>query len=161
MHKVYISLGSNMGDKQSHISQAVNLLNAHVSVSRVRVSSFYASAPIGYLEQDDFINAVAEITTTLRSKHVLLLCQSIEQQLHRERIKRWGPRTIDLDVLLYDDQKISKPELEVPHPRMHERAFALLPLLELAPDATVNGIAASELLKAVQDQNIQKLESVS
>lgn len=157
MHEVYISLGSNMGDKQSHINQAVSLLDAHVSVSQVRLSSLYASAPIGYLEQDDFINAVVEIKTTLRSKDVLLLCQSIEQQLYRKRIKRWGPRTIDLDILLYDDQRVSKPELEVPHPRMHERAFALLPLLELAPDVRLNGVAASKFLENVQDQSIQRL----
>lgn len=136
MNTAYISLGSNMGDKEQALRHAVELLNDHSAINVIAVSSIYDTDPVGYEEQDVFFNIVVKITTTLKPQPLLDVCQQIEQQLKRVRIVRWGPRTIDLDILLFNDETIDTATLIVPHPRMHERAFVLVPLAEL-DDATL------------------------
>lgn len=136
MNTAYISLGSNMGDKEQALRHAVELLNDYAAINVIAVSSIYDTDPVGYEEQDVFLNIVVKITTTLKPQPLLDVCQQIEQQLKRVRIVRWGPRTIDLDILLFNDETIDTATLIVPHPRMHERAFVLVPLAEL-DDATL------------------------
>ncbi len=131
--KAYIGLGSNIGDREGHLNNALQLLNDRQS-KVVRVSGFYSTKPVGYTAQEDFLNCVAEINTLLTPPELLRFLQSIENRLKRERIIKWGPRTIDLDILLYDDTIIEEETLIIPHPRMHERLFVLVPLSEIAPN---------------------------
>ena len=128
----YIGLGSNMGDREAHIRTAVDLLAEAGRV--VSVSSLYETEPVGYGDQEDFLNAVAQVETALSAEDLLALCGSIENRLGRLRTIAWGPRTIDLDILLYGDAVLNTPSLTVPHPRMAERKFVLAPLAEIAPE---------------------------
>ncbi|WP_010309033.1 2-amino-4-hydroxy-6-hydroxymethyldihydropteridine diphosphokinase [Kurthia senegalensis] len=137
MVTAYISLGSNMGDKEQALQHAVQLLQKNEYVNVTKVSSIYDTDPVGYEDQDVFLNIVIEVETTLSAQQLLVTCQEIEQQLKRVRIIRWGPRTIDLDILLYNHENIETETLIVPHPRMHERAFVLVPLMEIAKDAVL------------------------
>lgn len=148
MVTAYISLGSNMGDKEQSLQHAVQLLHKQQYVKVTKVSSIYDTDPVGYEDQDVFLNIVIEVETTLTAEQLLIVCQEIEQELKRVRIIRWGPRTIDLDILLYNHENIETETLIVPHPRMHERAFVLVPLVEIAPDAklpSTNRLASSHL----------------
>ncbi len=130
----YIGLGSNMGDRAKNINDAVAMLGSAEDVSVSNLSSFYETEPVGYTDQGPFINAAAEVNTTLTPRELLAKCMRIEADLGRVRTVRWGPRTIDLDILLYADLVIDEPDLKVPHPLMHEREFVLAPLAEIAPD---------------------------
>ena len=134
MNDVYISLGSNMGDKAETLKQAVQMLQSNPEVDVVNTSSIYETDPVGYTDQDLFLNMVVHVHTTLSALQMLEVCQEIEQELKRERLIRWGPRTIDLDILLYNHDNIETEKLIVPHERMHERAFVLVPLLEVTPN---------------------------
>ncbi len=127
----YIGLGSNVGDSWKLIAQAVTMLAETLRV--VKVSSLYRTEAVGYEEQEDFINAVAEVETDRAPAELLAACRSIEERLGRQRTIRWGPRTIDLDILLYGDVIVNGPGLTIPHPRMAERKFVLVPLAEIAP----------------------------
>ncbi len=129
----YIGLGSNIGDREFQLNRALELLKAAEKVEVTAVSSFYNTAPVGYEQQPDFLNAVVEIRTTLWANSLLQLCSEIEKELKRERIIRWGPRTIDLDILLFGNAVINEKDLVIPHPRMHERKFVMEPLNEIAP----------------------------
>jgi 2-amino-4-hydroxy-6-hydroxymethyldihydropteridine diphosphokinase len=129
----YIGLGSNMGDKKGTCLKALDLLGRAGRV--VKVSSFYCTEPVGYQEQEDFVNAVAELETDISPEALLAGCHSIEDALGRSRELRWGPRTIDLDILLYGDRVISGPAIVIPHPRLAIRRFVLVPLCEIAPQA--------------------------
>lgn len=130
----YIGLGSNLGDRKKNLDDAVRLLSGMRGIEAVKVSSYYETEPVGYEEQGLFLNAAARLETTLTPRELLDVCQDIEIRLGRVRTVRWGPRTIDLDILLFGDATIDTPELEIPHPLMHERAFVLKPLCELDPD---------------------------
>ncbi|MFJ8264263.1 2-amino-4-hydroxy-6-hydroxymethyldihydropteridine diphosphokinase [Rummeliibacillus sp. NPDC094406] len=134
MNEVYISLGSNMGDKEETLRHAVQLLQRHEAVEVIKLSSIYETDPVGFTDQDVFLNMVVLVNTTLTAQEILEVCQEIEQELKRIRIIRWGPRTMDLDILLYNHDNIETETLIVPHARMHERAFVLVPLVEIAPE---------------------------
>ena len=137
---VYVGVGSNMGDRLENLRAAVGDLARSPDVRVVRSSSVYETAPVGGPEQGDFLNAVVEISTELEPHALLEALQRIESELGRVRAERFGPRTIDLDLLLYDDEEIDDPHLTVPHPRMRERAFVVVPLTELgAGDALPHG----------------------
>lgn len=157
MTTAYISFGSNMGDKVESLRQAVELLNEHPSIEVTKVSSIYDTDPVGYEDQDVFMNIVVEVETTLLAEYLLTACQDIEQQLKRVRIIRWGPRTMDLDIILYGQQIIETERLIVPHPRMHERAFVLVPLAEIAPNVIQPNANASitELLAKVGAEGVR------
>ena len=132
--RAHLALGSNLGDRLANLQGAVDGLAATDGVSLVAVSAVYETDPVGGPVQDDYLNAVVEVTTTLDPHDLLAVCGRLEQEARRVRIERWGPRTLDVDVLLIDDLRIDTDDLEVPHPRMWERAFVLAPLHDVAPD---------------------------
>ena len=133
MNEVYISIGSNIEDRAQHLKDAIQALHTYGDVTVVATSSIYETAPVGYTDQADFLNVVIHVQTELDPIQLLTTCQQIEQEQGRVRDIRWGPRTVDLDILLYNEENIEMDNLIVPHPRMHERAFVLIPLLEIAP----------------------------
>ena len=129
----YIGLGSNLGDREATLRAALRELDARDLVRVLRASSFHETEPVGGPPQGAFINAAAELATPLPPEGLLELLHEVEDDFGRQREVRWGPRTLDLDLLLYGDRVIDSPDLEVPHPRMHERQFVLAPLCELCP----------------------------
>ncbi|MFC0525627.1 2-amino-4-hydroxy-6-hydroxymethyldihydropteridine diphosphokinase [Pontibacillus salicampi] len=131
MTTAYVALGSNIEPRMNYLQEAINQVDNHEKVHVLQSSPIYETAPVGYTEQDDFLNAVIKLETTLEPLDLLAHCQSIEQQLGRERSVKWGPRTIDLDILLYNDERVATDHLTLPHPRLHERAFVLVPLHDI------------------------------
>jgi len=135
-HIAYIGLGSNLGDRQAVIQAAIDLLRSAEGVQAVRLSGLYKTDPVGGPPgQGRYLNAAARVETTLDPPALLDLLLTTEHTLGRRRSERWGPRTIDLDLLLFDRQTLHGPTLTIPHPRMHERRFVLEPLAEIAPEA--------------------------
>lgn len=135
MLRVIFGLGSNLGDRAANIAKAGRLLNGSPGVNVTKVSSLYESAPVDYPDQPDFLNAAAAAETDLKPEELLAAAQRIEHEMGRVKTVDKGPRVIDIDILLYDIVEVRLPELQVPHPRLRQRAFALVPLLEVAPDA--------------------------
>lgn len=131
--KAYIGIGSNLGDKHKNIERAISLLRSGSTTKVTAVSEMYITKPVGYTEQDDFVNGALEIRTLLSPDQLLDFLHSIEAELKRERTIRWGPRTIDLDILFYGNLLISDEKLTLPHPRLHERLFAVQPMCDIAP----------------------------
>ncbi|MFJ7978554.1 2-amino-4-hydroxy-6-hydroxymethyldihydropteridine diphosphokinase [Peribacillus sp. JNUCC 23] len=129
----FLSIGSNVGDRSEYIKEAIRLLHEEKEVKVLQTSSLYETAPIGYIDQPQFLNAVILVNTGLSAVELLNVCQEIERKLGRKREIRWGPRTLDLDILLYNHENIETERLSVPHPRMVGRAFVLVPLLEINP----------------------------
>ncbi len=130
----YIGIGSNIGDRLSYVQQSVAMLSSFEGVKILDTSGFYETEPYGYKEQNWFVNAVAKIETTLSPVELLRICQSVEEKLGRVRSQKWGPRTIDLDILLYGDVVIQNEFLTIPHPGMTDRAYVLVPMLEFDED---------------------------
>ena len=157
MNEVYISLGSNMGDKEETLRHAVQLLREQEEIEVVKLSSIYETDPVGYTDQDAFLNMVILVHTTLTAQRMLEICQEVEHELKRVRIIRWGPRTIDLDILLYNHENIETETLIVPHARMHERAFVLVPLVEVAPELKypLTEVALKTMLAQVGDEGVR------
>ena len=138
--KAWLGLGSNLQQPVAQLDDAFRRLGLVDGISVSRASGFYRTPPWGDESQDDFINAVAQIQTSLEALPLLCELQSIENEMGRQRSnRRWGPRLIDIDLLLYNDQQFQSKDLEVPHPRMHERAFVLVPLCELDPGLMIPG----------------------
>ncbi|MDG5790179.1 2-amino-4-hydroxy-6-hydroxymethyldihydropteridine diphosphokinase [Evansella sp. AB-P1] len=135
---VYLSLGSNEEDREAHLQYAMNKLNESKHIDIVNVSSVYETDPIGYAEQPSFLNMVIKINTDLLAEQLLKLTQKIELDGGRRRGIRWGPRTIDLDILLFNDENIKLEHLVVPHPRMFERAFVIIPFKEIEANYVFN-----------------------
>jgi 2-amino-4-hydroxy-6-hydroxymethyldihydropteridine diphosphokinase len=138
--RAYVGLGANLGDRESTIRRALDLLRSEPGLDVVAVSAFRETDPVGLLEQPRFLNAAAAVDTDLPPRELLGRLLAVERALGRSREgPRFGPRTIDLDLLLYGGEVVDEPGLIVPHPRLHERRFALEPLAELDPDAFVPG----------------------
>ncbi|MEK5330472.1 MULTISPECIES: 2-amino-4-hydroxy-6-hydroxymethyldihydropteridine diphosphokinase [unclassified Lysinibacillus] len=133
MNDVYLSIGTNIGERYENLQHAIELLIGEEGVEVVRISSIYETAAVGYTDQADFLNIAVYIRTSYSSSEMLKVCQSVENELGRVREFRWGPRIIDLDILLYNHENIETESLLVPHPRMYERAFVLVPLIEITP----------------------------
>lgn len=131
MTKAYLSIGTNIGEREQNLQDAVKLLIAHEAISVTAVSSIYETAAVGFTEQADFLNIAVAIETKLDAFELLAQCQKIENDLGRVREFRWGPRIIDLDILLYGKERFDTESLTIPHPRMYERAFVLVPLEEI------------------------------
>ncbi len=155
--KAFVGLGANLGDPGQQIRGALTALGGIPGTRLARASSFWRSAPVGYAAQPDFVNAVAELETDAAPRALLERLLAIEKGFGRERSFANAPRTLDLDLLLYGDRVLLEQGLEVPHPRMHERAFVLAPLVEIAPDAEIPGKGkAATLLAAIRDQKVEK-----
>jgi 2-amino-4-hydroxy-6-hydroxymethyldihydropteridine diphosphokinase len=134
-HVAYIGLGSNLGAREATLRQALVDLAQREGVRVIKASSFIETEPVGGPPQGPFMNAVAELVTSLSPRDLLRALQRVENGFRRTRTVRWGPRTLDLDLLLYEDRIICEPGLQVPHPLMHRRRFVLEPLCEIAPQA--------------------------
>ena len=134
--RAYVGLGSNLGEREATLREALTRLGELDGVSVVAVSSFRETDPVGNVDQPRFVNSAAEIETSLGPRELLDRLLEVERSLGRDRSReeRWGPRTVDLDLLLYGDETVSEAGLEIPHPRLAERAFVLAPLLELDPE---------------------------
>ncbi len=134
MSRAYLALGSNLGDRPGNLQAAVDGLVTADGVDLVAVSRVYETAPVGGPPQEAYLNAVVAIDTERTPHELLVLAQQIENDARRVRAERWGPRTLDVDVLLYDDVRLADPDLTLPHPRMWDRGFVLAPLRDVAPD---------------------------
>ena len=156
--RAFLSLGANLGDRKATIGAALHALQEG-GARMMRRSSFYETAPVGKTDQPWFLNMAVEVETALSPRDLLALCQRVEHALGRVRTERWGPRPIDIDILLYDGLTAASPELVLPRPRMTERAFVLLPLLEIAPDATLpDGRRLQPFLERVSDQDVRRVD---
>ncbi len=158
LNTAYIGLGSNLGDKKANIKKALELLEECPGVRVKRVASLYRTAPVGFTKQDWFLNTVAEVDTMLEPHELLALLLETEERLGRVRTVRWGPRTVDLDLLIFAEEEIESPDLIVPHPRMGGRAFVMVPLAELVPELKIpgKGKAAELALKLAAKQPVEK-----
>ena len=158
--QVYIGLGSNQGNAIDNVCRAIEELGGSESIQLIRCSSLYRSAPVGYLDQPDFVNAVCQACTSLSAEELLEALQQMEHKAGRRRDGvRWGPRVLDLDLLLYANVALESETLVIPHPRMHERAFVLYPLQEIAPGMQIPGHGSvEELMAYCSDQDCDRLE---
>ena len=157
-HIVFVGLGSNLADPREQVSRAVHELDDLPHVHVAKRSSLYRTAPVGFLEQPDFINAVVQLKTSLGPRELLDALLALEHRCGRTREFVNAPRTLDLDVLLYDNLQHHEHGLTIPHPQMHLRAFVLLPLLEVAPECIIPGIgSAVESARKCRDQQVEKL----
>lgn len=154
MHKSYLGLGTNLGEREENLRRAVKLLKSFPELEVIKVSSIYETEPWGYEEQNDFLNLCLELETTLSAQQLLEKCQAVEDKMGRKREKRWEPRVIDVDILLYDDLELETSDLIVPHPRMQERAFVLIPLQELKPDLMVQGNTIAGCLEKISTAGV-------
>jgi len=160
--RAFIGLGSNLDEPELQLLRAFDELDALPNTRLVARSSLYRSAPLGYLDQPDFVNAVAEIDTGLTPRQLLETLLALEHRHGRVRDFINGPRTLDLDILLYDGLTLHEPGLTLPHPRIQDRAFVLLPLLEIAPDCVVPGYGpAAGLLYNCEDQRLEKIPAAA
>jgi len=159
----YVGLGSNLanelGSPIEHLQHALAALGEHQQIYDVRVSSFYASAPMGPQDQPDFINAVAGFKTTLSPFTLLAFCQQLEGQARRARLRHWGERSLDVDILLYGEAQIVEPQLTIPHAGLLERNFVLLPLRELTPALIIAGKSIDSYVASSDWTGLKKLSA--
>jgi 2-amino-4-hydroxy-6-hydroxymethyldihydropteridine diphosphokinase len=163
MADVLIALGGNVGDVRVTFKTAIASICGMAQAALLARSSDYATPPWGEEQQARFINACIEIETSLDPHALLFTLHKIEKKLGRDRVneRRWGPRTLDLDLIAYDDVSIQKPELTLPHPRLFERAFVLVPLAEIAPDRLIAGQSVSSALAKLSTAGIERLSELS
>lgn len=154
-----IGLGSNIGDKAANIERAIALLTERGDIGLVRKSRFYRTPPWGVLEQDWFVNACIAIETALGPHELLARCLSVENEMKRVRELRWGPRVIDVDILTYKDVELSDPDLILPHPRITERAFVLMPLEDIAPGIVIAGHGLEHWLANVEVTGVTPMQT--
>lgn len=159
MNKAYIGLGSNIEPRKEYLDKAIELLENHDAIHIKRVSSIYETPPVGYEDQAAFLNMAIEIETSLRNLELLEICQLIETDLDRVRTIKNGPRTIDLDILLYNHEYRELEELILPHPRMKERAFVLVPLNEIAADEVMptSGKTIEDVLHDLSENEVNEI----
>ncbi len=159
----YLGLGANLGDPEAQLRQALECLNTAEEVEVTRISRFYRTPPLGPPGQPWYVNAAARVRTRLGPEELLRLLHRVEAAMGRERGEKWGPRVIDLDLLLYNGEVIFAPDLVVPHPEMHRRAFVLAPLAEIAPQAwhPVLQKSAAELLAGLDPADLAALQPIS
>jgi 2-amino-4-hydroxy-6-hydroxymethyldihydropteridine diphosphokinase len=160
MVEAFLGLGGNVGNARKTIDEAIMLLCGKSGIRLLARSSAYRTAPWGVEDQPAFINVCIAVETSLTPHRVLARAQAVENALGRDRGKerRWGPRPIDIDLLAYDDLKLQTPELTLPHPRLFERAFMLVPLAEIAPERMIGGVRLREALVRLDRSGIERLE---
>ncbi len=153
MNQVFLSLGSNIGNRLENIKEAITLLVSHPEINLIKESSIYETEPFGYTEQSDFLNMVINISTGLTPLQLLEYIQDIEGRLGRTREIHWGPRTIDIDILLIDDKIIKNKKLQVPHPYITKRLFVLVPLIEIY-EGNIPGesLAINDLINRLEEK---------
>ncbi len=151
-----LGLGGNLGDPVAAFAAALARLRAHPRIVLRAVSSVWRTPPWGKLDQPDFRNMAALVETGLTAEDLLALCLEIEREAGRERRERWGPRTLDIDILTYGDELIDRAGLQIPHPRIAERAFVLAPLAEIAPGLTIGGQSVAQLLAKLPSEGISR-----
>ncbi len=154
MSKIYLSLGTNLGDKESNLEQALRLLAQKVKI--LKTSSLYETEPVGFKDQPWFLNMVLEGKTDLSASDLLSFTKSIESEMKRIKTIVNGPRIIDVDILLYDDEKIETEDLIIPHPRMQERAFVMVPLYEISSDLIILGKSIKDIIENFSGEKINK-----
>ena len=157
MKLAYLSLGSNIGDKKKYLYDVIKLLDGYKGIHIVKLSSLYETSPWGYTEQDLFMNLVVLIETSLSPVELLDCCQFIEQELGRVRLIKWGPRVIDVDILLFEDETINTERLTIPHPFMTERDFVMIPLCEIAKDLKIDGITVETIIQKFDQKALKKV----
>lgn len=148
MATAFVGIGSNLGDRETNLTRAIDLLSAEDGIEVVAVSELRETDPVGPVEQGPFLNGAVEVETSLGPLELLGRLLSVENRVGRVRNERWGPRTIDLDLLLYGGERVNEADLTVPHPRLHERRFALEPLADLDPTLEVPGLGPISTLLA-------------
>ncbi|WP_442597416.1 2-amino-4-hydroxy-6-hydroxymethyldihydropteridine diphosphokinase [Neobacillus sp. D3-1R] len=154
-NKAYIALGSNIEDRLNYLDGATSRLDNHPHIKLVDISSIYETDPVGYTDQSPFLNMVISVMTDLSPDELLTACMKIETELGRKREIRWGPRTIDLDILLYNQENIETERLIVPHPRMQERAFVLIPLLEINKDYSAPSLGDINIVELQEKEGVR------
>ena len=159
MNEAWLGLGGNLGDPQRQMASALRLLDDTDGVRVRSVSSVYRTPPWGRTDQPDFLNCCAGVLTELAAADLLDVCLSVERRLHRERTERWGPRTIDIDLLDFNGAVSRSAHLELPHPRMSERAFVLVPLAEIAPNLRIEGQSVVDLRGRLGQSGIELAHS--
>lgn len=149
---ILLGLGSNIGDRKQNILLAIDKLQSHEAIAIKKISPLYETEPFGFKEQAAFLNAVLEITTELSPEALLRFCQQVEMELGRERKMHWGPRTIDIDLLIFDQITLKTKELILPHPYLADRRFVLVPMAQITNAVIVKGLTATELLSQCADE---------
>lgn len=153
----YLGLGGNLGDPQTSMAMALRRIDMDAATTVSAVSPIFETPPWGKLDQPDFLNACAEVETSRSPRRLLELCLETERSLKRVRGERWGPRVIDIDILLFGDIEVSEDGLQIPHPQMAKRAFVLIPLAALAPDIKIGRTPVRTLLKNLPDDGIRQV----
>ena len=153
-----IALGSNLGDKTGNIDKAIELLTQRGDIRLLRRSRNFATEPWGKTDQDWFVNACIAVETPLSARELLWRCQEVERSMGRMPTEKWGPRIIDLDLLIYGDAVVREPDLVLPHPHIGERAFVLAPLMDIAPDLAIGGKSVRQLYGAIDLGGVRPLE---
>lgn len=159
--QVFLALGTNIEPRSTYLQKALHELNANEQITIIKQSSIYETAPVGYTDQADFLNMVIQIETELNPFDLLDVCQQVELGLGRKREIRFGPRTIDLDMLLYNHENRKTDRLILPHPRMHERAFVLIPLNELNPELPIGdeGMTVSDYVGNLTEKDVKDVRT--
>lgn len=152
MNKSYLGLGTNMGDRLGYLTSACEILNQNKFIKIIKKSKVYETKAWGYTQQADFLNMCIEIETSLEPYELLEACQDVESKLDRERIIRWGPRTIDVDILFFNDIILDDENLLIPHPRLKDRAFVLIPLMDLNSKLQMEGNTIEEHLNSLTNE---------
>jgi 2-amino-4-hydroxy-6-hydroxymethyldihydropteridine diphosphokinase len=153
----FLGLGGNLGDPRSAMASALQAIDAVPEIAVRAVSSLYKTPPWGKTDQPDFLNAVACVETRLKPRALLEACLAAEKALKRVRLERWGPRVIDIDVLWFEGRTVDEPGLQIPHPRMLERAFVMAPLAEIVPDLMLDDRSAGAIAEALDRSGIEKV----
>lgn len=159
----YLGLGSNIGNRTEQIEHAIDLIQGTSGIRIMKCSSIYKTEPIGYTDQPEFYNSVIQIQTSLQPNELLSVILNIEKKLDRIRTIRWGPRTIDIDILMYGNQIVDEPHLKIPHIQLTKRAFVLVPLLEIAGSILVPGTTnkLTYYIEQLEDQKIDRIDERS
>ena len=152
MNKAYLGLGTNMGDRLEYLNSACILLSEYENINITKKSKIYETKAWGYTAQADFLNMCLEINTSLDEFQLLEVCGQVEQKLNRKRIIRWGPRTIDVDILFFNDIILNNEKLSIPHPRISERAFVLIPLMDLNTNLVIKNKTIDVYLNSLSSE---------
>lgn len=160
MNKAYLGLGTNMGDKQAYLKEACKIISDNPNINIVKISKVYKTKAWGYTNQDDFLNICIEVDTNLSPEELLEVCHEVENKLNRVRVIRWGPRTIDVDILFFNNIISTDENLILPHPRIKERAFVLIPLMDLNKELVIDNKTISYYLSNLEKEELKQVEEV-